>query len=76
MELEVKLSNPCVTNNRIVFRDSEVVQIEDVSLKATYSKLVIDLAGLLTDKYSRQNGDGLCGEVAFKLSKNIADQEL
>ena len=56
MEFEVKVLNPCVTGNSILFRNSEFIEIGKVSLKATYSKEAIDLDGMFVDSYSKQIG--------------------
>ena len=53
MEFEVKILNPCVTGNSILFRDSEIIEIDGISLKATYTKETIDLDGMFVDSYSK-----------------------
>ena len=71
MEFEIKIYNPCVTGNAIVFRDNDLIEIDEISLKATYSKEAIDLTSMFTDRYSKATGSSQCGNLSFELSTGL-----
>ena len=71
MEFEIKVYNPCVTGNAIVFSDNDLIEIDQISLKATYSKEAIDLTSMFTDRYSKATGSSQCGNLSFELSTGL-----
>ena len=67
MEFEIVLQNPCNTGNSVILRDPNQKQIGTLKIMSEWSKKVLDLDKLFTDKVTKDGTLGTCGNLTYEL---------